>query len=109
MPATRLLTHAELTAKLAPPLFKASHLCVRRPSLAPLYAAPSGTWPAGQAKFFKLEIGGRQETAGVDRSLRLSVDGLRRPDRVAASDAQRMEACVLVLGGGGGGQAQPTI
>ncbi len=92
MPATRLLTYAEMTAKLATRSFQSQHRDVWRyrtippPLTFPYTPAPSGTWPVSQAKFIKLEIDGRQETASVDRPLRWSVDGLRLPDRVPASD-----------------------
>ncbi len=48
---------------------EASHVYIRRggaiPLLAPLYTGPYKML-ARQAKFFKLEIGGRQETVSVD-------------------------------------------
>ena len=70
VPATRPLSYAEVAAKPAPALFQASHVYVRRggalPPLAPLYAGPYRVL-ARQAKFFRLEIGGRMEVVSVDR------------------------------------------
>ena len=51
-------------------LMEASHVYIRRrgaiTALAPLYTSQYKVL-ARQAKFFKLEIGGRQETVSVDR------------------------------------------
>jgi hypothetical protein len=70
MPATRPLTYAEVNAKPPTALMEASNVYIRRrgaiTALAPLYTSPYKVL-VRQAKFFKLEIGGRQETVSVDR------------------------------------------
>jgi hypothetical protein len=69
MPATRPLTYAEVATKSPTALMEASYVYIRRggaiPPLASLYADPYKV-VARQAKFFKLEIGGRLETVSVD-------------------------------------------
>jgi hypothetical protein len=69
MPANQPLTYAEVTAKLAAALMEASHVNIRCggaiPPLAPHYTGPYRVL-ARQGKFFKLEIGGCQETVSVD-------------------------------------------
>jgi transposase InsO family protein len=70
MPATRPPTYAEMAARPPQALFEASHVYVRRggtiPPLSPLYVGPYKVL-ARQAKHFRLELGGRQETVSVDR------------------------------------------
>ncbi len=73
MPADRLLTHAEVTAKLAPVLFKASHVCVgcggTIPPLTFLYTPPL-QGPSPPARPSSLSHGDRrpcQEPVSVDR------------------------------------------
>jgi|688.fasta_scaffold1721186_1 hypothetical protein len=64
MPANRPLTYAEVATKQPTALMEASHLYIRSrgaiPPLALLYTGPYKVL-ARQAKFFKLEFGGRQE------------------------------------------------
>jgi hypothetical protein len=68
MPASRPVTYAEVAAKPPTALMEASHVYIRLGGaitpLAQLYTGPYKML-ARQAKFSKLEIGGRQETVSV--------------------------------------------
>jgi transposase InsO family protein len=69
-PPTRPLTYAQAAAACPPALLAAEHVYVRRggvvPPLSPLYVGPFRVKERAQ-KFFKLEIGGREEVVSVDR------------------------------------------
>jgi hypothetical protein len=69
-PPTRPLTYAQVAAACPPALLAAEHVYVRRggavPPLSPLYVSPFRLMERAQ-KFFKLEIGGREEVVSVDR------------------------------------------
>jgi hypothetical protein len=70
IPATRPLSYAEAAAKPAAALLQASHVYVRRggalPPLAPLYVGPYEVLEWAD-KFFRLAVGGREETVSIDR------------------------------------------
>ncbi len=69
-PATRPLSYAEAAAKPPAVLLQASHVYVRRggtlPPLAPLYV---GSYEVLEKvdKYFRLAVGGREETVSIDR------------------------------------------
>jgi transposase InsO family protein len=69
-PPTRPLTYAQVTAACPPALMAAEYVYVRRggvvPPLSPLYVGPFRVKERAP-KFFKLEIGGREEVVSVDR------------------------------------------
>jgi hypothetical protein len=73
---TRPLTYAQAAATPRPALMAARFVYVRRsstaPPLTPLYQGPFRVVRAGP-KFFKLQIGGKEESVSVD----LSVDRLK--------------------------------
>ncbi len=69
-PPTRPLTYAQVAAACPPALLAAEYVYVRRggvvPPLSPLYVGPFRVKERAP-KFFKLEIGGREEVVSVDR------------------------------------------
>jgi hypothetical protein len=69
-PPTRPLTYAQAAAACPPALMAAEHVYVRRggviPPLSPLYVGPFRVKERAP-KFFKLEVGGRDEVVLVDR------------------------------------------
>jgi hypothetical protein len=70
IPATRPLSYAEVAAKPPAALLQASHVYVRRggtlPPLAPLYVGPYEVLERSD-KYFRLAVGGREETVSIDR------------------------------------------
>jgi hypothetical protein len=70
IPATRPLSYAEAAAKPPAALLQASHVYVRRggalPPLAPLYVGPYEVLERAD-KYFRLAVGGREETVSLDR------------------------------------------
>ncbi len=70
MPATRPLSYAEAAARPAATLLQASHVYVRRggtlPPWSPLYVGPYEVLERAD-KFFRLAVGGREETVSIDR------------------------------------------
>ncbi len=70
IPATRPLSYAEAAAKPPAALLQASHVYVRRggalPPLAPLYVGPYEVLERAD-KYFRLAVGGREETVSIDR------------------------------------------
>jgi hypothetical protein len=70
IPATGPLSYAEVAAKPAAALLQASHVYVRRSGallpLAPLYVGPYEVLERAD-KFFRLAVGGREETVSIDR------------------------------------------
>jgi hypothetical protein len=70
IPATRPLSYAEVAAKPPAAVLQASHVYVRRSCvLAPLAPLYVGQYEMlGRAdKFFRLAVGGREETVSIDR------------------------------------------
>ncbi len=69
IPATRPLSYAEVAAKPPAALLQASHVYVSRggalPPLAPLYVGPYEVLERVD-KFFRLAVGGREETVSID-------------------------------------------
>ncbi len=70
MLATRPLSYAEAAARPPATLLLASHVYVRRggtlPPLWPLYVGPSEVLERAD-KYFRLAVGGHEETASIDR------------------------------------------
>jgi hypothetical protein len=70
IPATRPLSYPEVAAKPPAALLQASHVYVRRggalPPRAPLYVGPYEVLERAD-KFFRLAVGGREETVSIDR------------------------------------------
>jgi hypothetical protein len=70
IPATRPLSYPEVAAKPPAALLQASHVYVRRggalPPRAPLYVGPYEVLERAD-KFFRLTVGGREETVSIDR------------------------------------------
>ncbi len=69
MPATRPLSYAEAVARPTATLLQASHVYVRCggtfPPLSPLYVGPYEVLERAD-KFFRLVVGGREETISID-------------------------------------------
>ena len=69
-PVTRPLTYAQVVSKPSPGLATAEFVYVRRggsgPPLAPLYSGPFQVL-SKQPKFFRLQLGAREEVVSIDR------------------------------------------